>query len=481
MQKFIKLSLYTLALFLPIQTFSVYFIDELGFSIRLSLWKEVVVFCVILAAGFEIVKILFRSTQSSKTKLLQSLPLILVFLSSFVITINSVFFGEFHLNVFALGFRFELYWLWFFAVLATLINLNKGFFDQINLKKYILLGFVPVIFLSLTILALGQNQTFNLLGLQTGSNNSLVSKNPDCHKVDFEVDECRLSGSFSNPNHFAGYLLLILPIIIISLRKKTVIALVSRKLSPTLAIYALALGLNLIFLYQTKARYALLGLFVWLILEFILMLKTRFLQKLIVVTALIIPIFVFLIPVTIGAASQSPNFSLPSFLPTSITKPSSTVEHYRNTAANIEIFTNSPARFFTGFGLGNSGPAAKMEYQNLEKENLLFKLNSGLSFKWYILPHRITIPENWFIQILLNGGLFYFIFYIALLFYPIKSILKFLINGEKPDFRELQVNAAFLAILIGNLFLHLFENQTISLYWTLLWVWSKSAGTNEQE
>jgi hypothetical protein len=484
MPKLSKYCFYLLALFLPIQTiFAQFFTVKLAFPTWLNFWKEILVAVIIFQFLFEIQKYFRKSTESWRSKLLAALPILILGLATIIVTLNSIIFGEFHSSIFSIGFRFELFWLWFFAVSATWLNFaqpqkTQDFKDFCyDLQKFILAGLSVVFLVILLEFSLGQAQVLQYLGFGQTSDSEFVISAPTCHVVDYGSDACRLSGTFSTPNHLAGYLLLILPILLICLvstfhkSKKSIT-------HPKVLFFLVYSLLAVTFISLTSARYAILALTIWVAANIINFWKLHtYLKKILLGLLFLLPLAVTLFPIYVGFTTRNPNFEIDiKYLPVFITKESSTVEHYRNTMASLSIFQESPQKLLTGLGLGNSGPAAKTEYQDIVNQNLLYKQYNYLTYRWYILPDRITIPENWYIQILLNGGLLYTILYLMVVFYPLKNILSKVLTKRhrKISFNELQIALGFFAVLSGNLFLHLWENQTISLYWTILWVWSYS-------
>jgi hypothetical protein len=485
MPKISQYCLFILTLFLPIQTvFATFSTLRLGLPLWVNFWKEALICVICVQLGWQIILHLRNKAKNQakywiagfvdKNTLLELLPLVFIVLATLLVTLNSLIFGEFHSYIFLIGFRFELFWLWFFAILSTWLNIQPASENLQTLHKSLLksvfLGFSLVLLFIAAQLAFGSQYINNLVGFGSSKNVEYIVSAPSCHVIDFGSDTCRLAGTFSTPNHLAGYLLLILPIFTIGFSKHF------RQKSYLKYLYAIGSFLILWLLVQTAARYALLALGIWFLASIIYFLPQNIYKKLFFSVTLLLPLFVALFPIYVGLVTKSPSFEIKNqFLPASIIKPSSTVEHYRNTMASISIFQESPQTLFTGLGLGNSGPAAKSEYQDLYTDNLLFKKYNYISYSWYILPHRITIPESWYIQLLLNGGLVYAIIYILLLLYPAVSLLKHLFSkSKKLSFWQLQFAMGFAAILIGNLFLHLWENQTITIYWSIIWLLSKT-------
>ncbi|MBF0913547.1 hypothetical protein HXK64_01070, partial [Candidatus Gracilibacteria bacterium] len=112
---------------------------------------------------------------------------------------------------------------------------------------------------------------------------------------------------------------------------------------------------------------------------------------------------------------------------------SSTEGHFSRMKIGIERFIKKPL----GSGLAESGPAFRSIYpekQNLEGEH------------YYI-------PESWFIQILVEGGIIYFALFLSILGIISIKLYK----------KSLTIFGVFLAILVMNIFLHIFEATYLSI------------------
>lgn len=494
MPRFSFVSLCLLAILLPVQTILVQlFINVLNLPIVYAFWKEILVVGILFDLSWHMLRII-RSKQLGQHELIKaSLPFWLVLAATAFIAFTSLGQPLFSSNVYVTGFRFELWWVWFFAITATWLQIKKhlGFENTQVFMKYftrsLMLGFVIVALLTTLTLVFGQSRVLEAFGFGTSTTQYVVAA-PLCHVIDYGSNDCRLSGTFSTPNHFAGYLLLIIPVLVsvfLIAYNKLRLDLKNNRLTPDSmwkykefwkpVFYGLASILAVVFLFLTYSRFALLGVFTWLIIPVVLAYKYKLISlnilKLFSGLVLAIPLLVAIIGINL------PPDSVVQYLPKALAKPSSTIEHYRHSMASIEVLRNNPEILKYGLGLGNSGPAAKPEYQNLPIENALYINFNRVTYNWYIIPERITIPENWYLQLVLNGGLIYALLYITLLGITIANLAGiFTLNtkdGISPRFIfSVWVSLAFLGIIMGNTFLHLWENQTISLYWTLLYVWS---------
>lgn len=477
MPKFIQYLIFILAAILPMQNALINFVvNRLNLPEWLSLWKEGLVAILMIFFLWQI----WRKVHEKKYKfeLRNKWPLATVTLLTIISILSSFWLNEIEVSEFIVGFRFELWWLWFFAVTFTwwrtigkYLDLSK-FFKQFKIAIYI--GFVLAAIIALVGLALGQPTVSNLWNADaTTTTESLLTPAPDCHVVDYQVSGCRLAGPFSTPNHFVGYLLLILPIFLTSFLdwwKQT-----NRKwyLNPIADLTSILL--ILLFVALSFSRFAWLGLTMFagflLILAAIHWLPKKpwvnLAAKIDFFTVLLIPLFIATVAVNLSTETIRE-----LALPEALVKPSSTTLHARHTNSAIQIITNHPKKLLTGWGLPSAGSAAKEQFVSQE-DNEMIQANRTVAFQNGLRPADLAIPENWFLQLILNGGLAYFLLYTAIILIPIWSllqdILKFDVN--KPPYKNLLFGLAFFSVILGNLLLHIWENQTVALYWTMAWLY----------
>lgn len=219
--------IYSLTVFLPIQTPILNWLLSRGWPKWLSLWKELIVF-ILLIFLVQALAVKFYCLLQNKKLATEKLgkasvlfvlvwqilwqyfwPTCTLFLLTIWILLTSRLWNHLPWSVIALGFRFELWWLWFFTLSLNfwqLYQLPTNFLRQLKFSIY--LGFLPVMILSLASLLLGQVTVLEFFAYR---NNGAVGVNL-CDSVDFGLSKCRLSAGFASPNHFAGYLLLVLPV-----------------------------------------------------------------------------------------------------------------------------------------------------------------------------------------------------------------------------------------------------------------------------
>ncbi len=495
-------------------------------------WKDWLVGFLILVLVLEIFGIIMRLgfvklIKENKFKVF--LPLILVFSLNIITVLSSFVFNPFNLRAFVSGYYFELWWLDFFAVLITWFNLylyevkineiletkkecfaDSSKFDElfksntekltsssvfsdptifhsisteastqpINnslklLKKQfwmfrniICFGFLITAGISLASLYFGQAEVLSNYGYANNTESvGLVGNSLVCHTIDYNVDGCRLSGTMSHPIHYAAYLLLVLPVLIVGFIN------VRNKFSKVA--FLLMTVLNMFLIFQTYSRYALLSLPVLLVLVLIYILRNKlfgfkaFFAKFLVLICLVLPIFVSLVFVNIRSEN------LPSFLPKSITKPSSTIWHYYHFFAGVKTLEALGPKSITGVGMGQSGSAARTKYQDLQK-NILYTQYGKIAYDWNLTEESFLLVENWYMQAILNNGWIYCVIYILMTMIPLAGFWKFLIGkNSSKHILEMIFGFGFFAVIIGNQLEHLWENQTVVIFWVLIYFYAK--------
>lgn len=493
MSKLLSVSLFLLAALLPIQNWLLGFlIVRLHWPEWVSLWKELLVGVLLiyflLTLGIEWIgkKVPFRLSLTW--------PLLLVVGITGLILISSFWVNQIPLAHFLWGFRFELWWLWLFAV--TSVWLQHFPLDRqllVHLTKAIYLGFLLCSLLTVASLIWGQQTVSNFWQSKTSvkqefkQTTTWARLNQNCHVIDYGIDNCRLAGPFSTPNHLAAYLLLVLPVFLVNFRltwKQQPWKPETRKTSTGKWLLARfiwegsAIALIISFIALSYARFAWLVMLTFVSVMTINYLKQRWLPKTNIFTwltkvgltaSLLIPILIAVVAINLTSKQLK---TLP--LPTELIKPSSTSLHTRHTAASLTILANNPDKLWLGWGLPVAGPAAKQEYID-HYQNPMVMANSQVAYNYGLLPPDLAVPENWFLQLLFNGGLVYFLAYSALVSWPlVKTWWQVWQEWSKATFltwANLVFGLSFFGIILGNLLLHLWENQTVAIYWTITWLY----------
>jgi hypothetical protein len=440
---------------LPIQNLLVQvFINNLGLPLGVALWKELL---IVIIAGLMIYEI-----SKSPFKFSTHWP-ILAFISLCLLSLISFWLNQVDLRIMALSFRAELFWLGF---LAVGISYLKCFKDDLNLDlkllyKAVYIGFAIITVLFLSVLAFGQTNVLNVFGFvdSWSSFEQVLIYSPICHSVDGGLGGCRLSLGFASPNHLAGYLVLVLAIFLSQL--------VSTKSKFIKYLSILFSGVAVVGIYMTYSRFAWLGLLISTLIAGLYYLHKTYFEvykpgfKVILFILLLSP-FVGLF----GLVSLDPTIFDNPNLPLQVIKPASSLEHYAKTKSSMEIIANNPTRLFLGYGPGQSGTIAKPQYgpvldTPIVKENSQIALNNGIP------PYDLPVPESWYLQVLLNGGLLYLMIYLAICLYSMKLLTKVL-TQDGLRWQVLCLGLGVYSILVGNLFLHIWENQTVAIYFVFV-------------
>ena len=430
-------------------------VNRLGLPTAILLWKEAVIVAI---ATLLLTEIYIKDKKLSFLQKVKKSWMILLTSALVVYAVTTSVFKISTLNI-LYGFRFELFWVLFFAVLYTwyqTVDLASIEYLKQKIRRSIYLGFVPVSIISWFTIILGQQKVLTFFGFGA-STSKLLSDIPVSQVVDGGGwnNLLRLSGSFATPNHFAGYLLLILPFFLyraISDRN------LYRKWWSRFAVANISL-----FVLLSFARFAWLAVLSWgLVLLAYYIIKNKTIQKSLFILAFVFPVFVGIVAINL------PEEFLQKSLPTFLSKPSSTTFHARRTFAAFDVLRSHPDVFLTGYGLGASGPAAKDQYTSI-LSNPLYNQNIAISSQRFIQPRELVIPENWFLQLILNGGIFYAMLYSSVVLFPAYTLLKRLFNSSKTiNTFDVYLLLAVFSIIIGNLFLHLWENQTVAIFYTTL-------------
>jgi hypothetical protein len=432
--------IFILLAFLPISNVIVYYSSNvLKISPLVTLWKELLMVLLMIT--------LLIGLQYSKKNLL-------LIISAFVIVglgLYSSFTSHIPINQIIIGFRFELLWV----MLLVLVLCSK----PIEIKSFesgILVGFGFVVILAVLGFLLGEQQLYSSLGFQNGwgsSNQELIGnaqifKTPFCHTTNGGLTDCRLTAGFSSANNLAGYLLMVFFYFIYQYQSK-----LNYKW-----IYCSFAVISLVLLLFTYSRFALVALFIGFIILAIYNFKFinyRFKQILIILT-LLLPLFSVVFFQVIYDNKQITS-KLPSFL----VKDGSSSDHFKLTTIATEVINRDGINLIAkGYGLSQTGPGAKSEYIDFNLSNFINK-NKDIAAKNGIPDNNMSVPENWYLQVILNGGFIYALIYFIIIWLSIAGLL-----GKNYSTQILFIS--LLSIIIGNLYLHLWESVTLNIYYSLI-------------
>lgn len=476
---------------MPLNNLIVQFLTKvLGVSEYFTAWKEVIMFLIILGLTYSLVmdsKLILpkiKKTPSSKLAILKLYwPILTALVLTILSLISSFVVNKTDLKVYAFGYLFELWWLNFFAIVCNWLIIsslklkylskkqtlelefkNKKFFKGLTLS--IVLGFVLVSLVSLASLIIGPEKTLTPFGYgATSTNSQFVSTTPLCHNVDQSLPECRLMASFTQPIHYAGYLLFIIAFLVVQI--------FNQKQNLTKIFLFFSLLMSIYFVFQSYTRYAIMSVLTILTVALLYYLVSKKdlslrLTKILVALSLLIPLIISVYVINLDPKTTT------AFLPQSLAKEQSTDQHFRHAATSFKIVEKSGSNLIFGYGLGATGSASRPKYQNYENNPILKNFFPAENY-WLLTSSQFLLTENWFVSELLNGGIFYVILYILIILIPFKSLYNLFKSTkyEQTLFLDVILSLGFFGIIIGNLFQHLWENQTLTIYWTIIWLWGR--------
>jgi hypothetical protein len=451
----------------------------LKFPVIVSAWKDIVLVLLILFILIHIRKSLF--------KLRVSYPLLLVLIINLCALLSSFIFNPVtDIKAFIFGYYFEIWWVNVFGFVVTWLNYERQ--NQIDNKEnnkfkelktqwskyfsYLFISsFIIVAIISLLANIFGQEKILGFFGYGVATTeNALVGTSLVCHQVDYQIDICRSSGTFSHPIHFGGYLIFVLPIFLCLF---TVSSSYKSKI-----FYIILILINMYLAFISGTRYYILGSIGILTVFILYHIKSSIKLNINLLFSKVIFTIILLISTLGGLAFMTinPDYLL-EFLPANFVKPSSTIWHYRHTMAALDIIKESNSdgktKILTGFGIGQIGSSGRDKYQDLTK-NTIVKDYGYVAYRWVLLPEPMLLTENWILQTIINGGLIYSAFYWYLVLIPIIYALIAFYKAKIFTHRiylYLLIGMGFLGVFIGNLLQHLWENQTLVWYWIAIWIW----------
>ncbi len=467
-----------LVIWLPISNLVVqYVVNVLKGTTLVANIKDVLIVGLMVNLGIDIVNMI-KGQKLSKL-FLPCLPLILILVLNILAIGSSFLFNRVGIKTFAIGYYFELFWLDLLAVWLTWNNLKSFKFAVPNFDWGVIIhsvcvGFLLVTFISALSIGFGQVEILKNFGYGKVNAGGLVSSNNPCHNLDYGISVCRLMGSFGHPLHFVSYLILVLGVFINQ-------AITARRIYIRI-FYLTLVACNLIFIYLSYTRFAIFALVLtgsWLIFgmlggylnrEYLFFGKVIKLltAKIALISILGLILLTTLFVVNIDINTQFPFIA--SKLPTSLTKPSSSAWHIRQTQSNLQVIQDTPNKLFTGFGLGMAGSTARTKYQNIENNPIYQKILLQGRFYPDMIQEFIMIPDNWFIQTTLNGGLIYTLVYLILLLYPLRFVFG-LFKVASWDAQSITygfLTCSLLGILIGSLIQQLFESQVTTFFFIII-------------
>ena len=441
---FYQFLLLFLAAILPVNNIIInYLTNILGWTPLISIWKEVgiVLLIILLISNFNKLKMVNWLIIASMS--------VMVFIAIYSSYINGI-----SLTRFILGFRFEILWI----ILLTSIFTSK----KLNIKNIdfaILFGFILTAVFQLFTVVFGNEKVYRFFGFINGwglNSNKIIEgvqtfNTPYCHSTDGGLIDCRFTGGFPSANNYAAYLILVIVFFVYKIPSVQ---------SYTKVGYILASVAALTLLFFTYSRFAYLGLIVILLMYIVSSMKNmkQWIKKSLLTVFLLLPLLL-----TIGLNEISIIPTLGKLLPQSIVKVGSTTAHINLTSIAVEIiYNNGSDLILSGYGLSETGPAAKAEYQNPFLSRFVIE-NTKIAEKYGVPEYLMSVPENWYLQLILNGGWVYFIIYFGIVLYAIVDIYK-------PFNHSHVLLYGLIAIIGANLFLHVWESVVVSFYFALIYL-----------
>jgi hypothetical protein len=419
----------------------------LGISSSITIWKEVV-----------IVVLIFLLLLNFDFK--RRINYLFIFSISLITTIAlySSFTNNIILSRIILGFRFELLWL----ILLVSIIVTK------TLKvKYmeigIIIGFVLTTFFQLISSIFGNEVIYKLFGFTDGwgvNEKQVIEgvssfKTPYCHSTDGGFLACRFTGGMPSANNYAGYLLLLIPYFYY---------LSTVKNGKIQKLYYGLLVISIILIFCTFSRFAILALILMLAIYSIIKLinNSSILRSVFISFIILLPI---LLNVIIFETVKIDNFK--NIIPSAILRVGSSAAHVNLTSIALDVIEQDGINLvFKGYGLSETGPAAKGEYFNPRLSNFVIK-NVKIGEKYNTADYLMSVPENWYLQLILNGGWIYAAIYIMIVLFTLSGLFE---NYSKRNILLL----GLFGIIIANLFLHIWESTAVSTYFCLIYYYYKN-------
>jgi hypothetical protein len=479
MKKWLNWLLAILVFLLPLANLGLQFLlPRLSWSQYLFFYKDLLLLPILAYLIWQVASENWQKLQTEKKNWLNLIKfnweLILLLILHLLILISSLT-NHTAWSTFSKAYYFEIWWLDFFVLMRIWLKehkLKKIPELAVYLKFSLIFAFILVNLIGIASLIFGQNQVLTTFGYSTdysvveGNTTSLISTSPVCHNIDAGIDRCRLMASFTHPIHLASYLLVMLCLLLVwFLESKTWLA---KILNLSLIISGIVL------IYETFARYSWITIFLLtsclLAYTFYLAFKrfkfSLLLAKIILISSILVAIFTGQI---VFNTDLKDNSNLPNWL----VKSSSNEWHYRRTAASVDILKAKPEKFGFGYGLGAIGSSARAKYQDLN-QNYIYQNYKSIADKYYLKLEDMLILDNWFLGVLISGGIYYFTVYLLLLLLPLTSLWTAFRQKkwDKQSLANLLFGVTFLGILIGSGLQLLFESQTLAIYWTILYFFS---------
>ncbi|PID86454.1 hypothetical protein CSB08_00540 [Candidatus Gracilibacteria bacterium] len=427
-----------LIFFLPFHALIITFLKcKLGIETDyLRFWKEII---IVFLLFFSLISVL-QKNKFSISKIYKNNNL-LGWVTAFIIcSFIFIFFPFFNLKLSAfLGFKYDVFF--FFALIIGLfLTQFKNNLDFLLKTLFVSIAVILVIFLPWYIFG-DISALSSIFGYSDKVSTYEVNK---CISFAQNVDgQHRFQGTFGGPIRFSVFLtifyLIYLGFIFDKIRVKSFLNKV--KYDKSIKSYLLLILPSIFIItsiFFSYSKTSLLGLvfgitlFIYLVRKFIY--KKKITKKFVGKAFLISFIPLFLIFV----------FKRDLFLHLG-----AVLNRFDNLSKSVEMFFYNPI----GYGLGIAGPATQMG-RSIESAG-----NWQLATSSQVEIHKF-LPENWYVQILLEQGIFGIILFIGVLLiigFRLWEKIKY-----KRDFFSIGVFSAFITICFMANFTHVFEESATS-------------------
>ncbi|MGL4759169.1 MAG: O-antigen ligase family protein [Patescibacteria group bacterium] len=402
----------------------------LSFSL---LWKEFLFLLVLF--------VYLNSLRKINKKILLFTFLISIFIFFNLILKNPN--QTFSFNYLLLSFRFELLWWYLLIFLFSILSAGEIKINNTFFNVGIFVGVILSLFQSFFIFLVGESKVLEFVNTSKNIGSNIIQLQ-NCNQIDFQNTFCRMSGGFNHPNHYATYLILVLGYVLFkTIQTQIFLVKFSLVFLSFLILFAI---------YLTDSKAAIISLiFIFL---FIVIMKLKNFQLIRISKIILVSIALFgstFFLLTFGTNTNK----VPEFL----RKSTSTIEHLQlsNSALGV-IKKDFPKNVIQGYGLGATGPASKDVYRNYETSKYIKQNKEDLNI-FNLNISRTTVPENWFYQLVLNGGILYLILYMI-------PFLYFIFITNKVEYFPLIGSLTSLYFI--NSVLHVFESSVVFIYSVLL-------------
>ena len=357
-----------------------------------AFWKEILVLAILCLSLFTLNKTEIKHRLNSKF-----VWLILIYMG--YTTLSLLWAPDISFARISYGLRYDLAFL---GVLLTGMFMKEANLE--DLLKWTFFGGTIAIILGLFLHLVIGPENFVMFGYRNAWSNFGIGEGlAFCQKIE-NSDLCRFQGTFSGPNQAAFYMLMYIPLAAYFFKKY-----------KTLSIIGIPLAL--LALVLTYSRSALLGLMLMGVVYFAVVNKDWIkgnAKKLGIVAffGLVVLILVLYIAT-----------------PDALIRPESTSEHFSKWIEGLKVWSQSP---IWGLGVGEAGPAARA------------------------LSSTPLIPESWFLQVAIHGGLIGFGMFVWIYLSLIWKLYKH--NSKK----SLILLLTLVAMLPPLQLLHAFEDASMT-------------------